>query len=326
MPIAFDPIALAALGGSGRQRLAAKRAGERIAGIGNVCVVRSHRYSRFAKDTLKTMVSKNANSKNDTDKPRLVAAAQSLRDVTGYLETILNHKNIEDWPNALNGLQVENTGNISRIGAAVDACEATLRMAAEREIDFLIVHHGLFWSGLQRVEGASYRKLRLAMDADLAVFSSHLPLDLHPQFGNNALLSRALGFPEPAEPFFFEKGQFIGVKAALALDRNELADRLRQAVGGPVKLIGGGPQRSGIVGVVTGGAGDELFKAAAEGVDTFITGEGSHSTYLAAEEVGLNVLYGGHYATETFGVKALAEHVARKYGLPWEFLDHPTGL
>jgi dinuclear metal center YbgI/SA1388 family protein len=272
------------------------------------------------------MVTKFSNETQAMERPRLVAAAQSLRDVAGYLETLLNHQSIEDWPNALNGLQVENTGNVSRIGAAVDACEATLRMAAEREIDFLIVHHGLFWSGLQRLAGASYRKLKLALDADLAVFSSHLPLDLHPQLGNNALLGRALGFPEPAEPFFFEKGQFIGVKAELDLDRSELADRLRQAVGGGVKLIGGGPRRCGIVGVVTGGAGGDLFKAAAEGVDTFITGEGPHWTYAAAEESGLNLLYAGHYATETLGVKALAENVARKYGLPWEFLDHPTGL
>jgi len=249
----------------------------------------------------------------------------NLAEIVSYLETLLDHAKVGDWPNALNGLQVENSGRIRRIGAAVDVCEATLALAAERGVDFLLVHHGLFWSGLQPVNGANYRKLKRAFDADMAVFSSHLPLDLHPKFGNNALLAKALGFKRP-EPFFFEKGGLIGLKTRLALDRTTLCERLQTAVGGPVKLIPGGPERTGVIGIVTGGAGNELFKAVAEGVDTFITGEGSHWTYTAAEELGLNVLYAGHYATETFGVKALAAHLSKKYRLPWEFLDHPTGL
>ena len=251
--------------------------------------------------------------------------SQSLAKVTAYLETLLDQESVTDWGNAMNGLQVENSGRIQRIGAAVDACEATLRLAVERKIDFLLVHHGLFWGGLQRVEGAAYRKLKLALDADMAVFSSHLPLDLHPRFGNNALLAKALGFKRP-EPFFFEKGRHIGFKARLSVDLTVLRDRLQAAVGGPVKLISGGPARTGVVGVVTGGAGGEIATAAAEGVDTFVTGEGPHWTYPAAEELGINVLYAGHYATETFGVKALAAHLSQKYRLPWEFIDHPTGL
>ena len=250
---------------------------------------------------------------------------RALAEVVDYLHTLLNHDAVADWSNALNGLQVENRGNIRRIGAAVDACEATLQMAAERGIDFLLVHHGLCWGGLQPVKGASYRKLKLALDGDIAVFSSHLPLDLHSRFGNNVLLAKALGF-KGSEPFFFEKGQFIGRKARFVLERGALQRRLETAVGGPVKLIAGGPTRTGVVGVVTGGAGAELFNAAAEGVDTFITGEGPHWSYTAAEELGLNVFYAGHYATETFGVKALAAHLSRKYQLPWEFLDHPTGM
>ena len=253
------------------------------------------------------------------------SACASLKEVAFYLEELLSHSTVADWPNALNGLQLENSGTIRRIGAAVDGCEATLRMAAERGIDFLLVHHGLFWSGLHRLEGPAYRKLKLAMDANLAVFSSHLPLDLHPEFGNNALLAKALGMTNP-EPFFMEKGRFLGQKAKLALDREELRSRLEHAVGGPVKLIPGGPVQTKSVGVVTGGAGGELFTAATEGVDTFITGEGPHWSYTAAEELGINLLYAGHYATETFGVNALAEHLSQRYQLPWEFLDHPTGL
>jgi len=248
-----------------------------------------------------------------------------LREAVAHLEKLLDHARIADWSQALNGLQVENRGSVSRIGAAVDACEATLKMAASRNIDLLLVHHGLFWSGLQRVEGALYRKLRRAFEANIAVFSSHLPLDVHPRLGNNAGLARALGFRK-TEPFFPEKGSLIGLKAEAALDREVLKGRLENAVGGPVKLIAGGPQRTRRIGIVTGGAGSEVFKAAAEGVDTFITGEGPHWSYTAAEELGLNVFLAGHYATETFGVKALAEHVGKKYGLPWEFLDHPTGM
>ena len=250
----------------------------------------------------------------------------STSELASHLAALLDHKNVADWGNALNGLQLENSGWVTRIGAAVDACEATINMAAESGVDFLIVHHGLFWSGAQRVQGPLYRKLKRAMDADLAVFSSHLPLDKHPTFGNNALLAKALGFGADAVPFFFEKGAFLGVKARLPIGRDGLAQRLSGAVGGPVKLIPGGGQEAGVVGVVTGGAGAELALAASEGVDTFITGEGPHWTFTAAEELGINVLYGGHYATETFGVKALAQYVAEKWGLPWVFLDHPTGL
>ena len=249
----------------------------------------------------------------------------NLAEIVGYLETLLDHAAVTDWPNALNGLQVANSGSVWQIGAAVDACEATLTLAAERGIDLLLVHHGLFWNGVQPVTGATYRKLKLALDADIAVFSSHLPLDLHPKLGNNALLAKELGLKQ-TEPFFMEKGRCIGLKGQLDIHRNTLCDRLAETLCGPVKLIPGGPERTGMVGIVTGGAGGELAKAAAEGVDTFITGEGPHWTYAAAEELGINVLYGGHYATETFGVKALAAHLSKKYRLPWEFIDHPTGL
>jgi len=249
----------------------------------------------------------------------------NLAELVRYLETLLDHGGVTDWSNALNGLQVENSGRVGRIGAAVDACEATLTLAAERGIDLLLVHHGLFWSGLQPVRGPVYRKFKLALDADMAVFSSHLPLDLHPKFGNNILLSKALGLKK-LEPFFFEKGSHIGLRTRHVIHRTKLCEQLSAAVGGPVKLLPGGPERTGVIGVVTGGAGGELAKAAAEGVDTFITGEGPHWTYPAAEELGLNVLYAGHYATETFGVKALAAHLSHKYRLPWEFIDHPTGM
>jgi dinuclear metal center YbgI/SA1388 family protein len=249
----------------------------------------------------------------------------ALKKITGHLDRSLKIKSIADWPGAINGLQVENNGAVTKIGAAVDACEASIRKAVEAGVNFLVVHHGLFWDGAQPLAGAQYRKVKTALDANLAIYSAHLPLDVHPVFGNNTLLSKALGFKK-TEPFFFEKNQFIGVKTKRAIDRDELVRRLEGVLGSHVKLSPGGPQKTSHIGVVTGGAGTEVRKAADEGVDTFITGEGPHHSYLLAEELGVNLLYGGHYATEIFGVKALAAHLSRRFRLPWAFIDHPTGL
>ena len=248
-----------------------------------------------------------------------------LREICAYLDDFLRVGQVTDYPNALNGLQLENGGAISRIGAAVDASGYTIAEAAARGVDFLLVHHGLFWSGLQPMTGGQYRQWKRAFDAGLAVYSAHLPLDAHPELGNNTLLCRTLGLGATI-PFFDFKGTKIGLRASVSLDRAELAARLEAAVGGRVLLCPGGPEQAREIGVITGGAGAEARAVAAQGIDTFITGEGPHWTYALAEELGLNILYGGHYATETFGVKALAAHLGERFGLPWEFIDHPTGL
>jgi dinuclear metal center YbgI/SA1388 family protein len=248
-----------------------------------------------------------------------------LNDAVNYLNDLLRVDATGDFPQALNGLQVESSGSISRIGAAVDATEAVIKEAAEAQIDFLIVHHGLFWNGTQRITGAQYRKIRLMMEADMAVYSVHLPLDIHPQVGNNALLAAAIGL-ENGVPFFETSGQPVGLRFNAEVNREVLRDHLERAVGGPVHLAPGGPNLARRIGIVTGGAGGDIAKAAAAGIDTFITGEGPHWSYTAAEELRVNLFYAGHYATETFGVKALAELIARKFALPWQFIDHPTGL
>jgi len=248
-----------------------------------------------------------------------------LDEIVTHLDGLLRKQEIKDLGNALNGLQIQNDGRVTRVAAAVDACEAVLQQAIETGADLLIVHHGLFWSGLTPLTGVQHRKLKLALDHNLAVYSMHLPLDAHPKLGNNALLCRALGFKK-LKPFFEEFGTELGWQVETRISRDELAARLAKAVGGPVHLAPGGPAIARKIGVVTGGAGSEIFKVAKLGVDTFITGEGPHWSYTAAEELGLNLFYGGHYATETFGVKALGAELKRKFRLPWEFLDHPTGL
>ena len=248
-----------------------------------------------------------------------------LRSVTDFLDTYLRISEVADFPNALNGLQLENDGRVTRIAAAVDASEATFRLAVESQSDFLLVHHGLFWEGLSRIAGPQYRRLYLALKNNLAVYSAHLPLDLHPVLGNNALLARAIGL-EGLEPFFFELGQALGFAATVDLGRAELIQRLEAALSRAVWVCGAGPERVRRVGVVTGGAGSSVAKAASEGVDTFITGEGPHSSFGLAEELRINLIYGGHYATETFGVRALAKKLSEHFGIPWLFLDHPSGL
>lgn len=248
-----------------------------------------------------------------------------LAEAVKYLDEILRTREVGDFPQALNGLQVENSGGLTRIGAAVDATEAVIREASQAGVDFLIVHHGLFWSGAQRITGATYRKTRLMMEADMAIYSAHLPLDIHPEIGNNALLAGAIGL-QNGEPFFSTAGQNIGLMFEAEISREVLRDHLSRAVGGPVHLAPGGPVLARTVGVVTGGAGGDIAKAAEAGVDTLITGEGPHWSYTAAEELGVNLFYAGHYATETFGVKAAAELVSRRFALPWQFIDHPTGL
>ncbi len=248
-----------------------------------------------------------------------------LPSLVEYLDRYLHTTSIQDYPGAHNGLQLENSGEVTRIGAAVDACEPVLVEAAARGVSLLLVHHGLFWTPQRQLTGAVYRKFKTAMSHDLAIYSSHLPLDLHPVVGNNALLCKALGFSD-CEPFMPFKDQPIGLKTNASLSLEELARRLEKALGSAPHICPGGPAKTKCIGVVTGGAGAEVAQAAAEGVDTFITGEGPHWSYPLAEELGINVFYGGHYATETFGVQALAASLSKKFRVPWEFIDHPTGL
>lgn len=250
-----------------------------------------------------------------------------LHTIIAHLNKLLKIGAVPDYPQALNGLQLENGGEVTRVAAAVDACLPVIEQAVADNVDLLIVHHGLFWQGAQRIEGSVYQKLKLAMDAGLAIYSAHIPLDVHPKVGNNALLAKSIGMREP-EPFFPWKGIQLGLCGRMGITRERLVDRVTKAVGGttPVHVCPGGPEKVGMVGIITGGAGSEIAAIAEAGIDTFITGEGPHWSYTAAEELGVNLIYGGHYATETFGVRILASLVAKKYAIPQQFIDHPTGL
>jgi dinuclear metal center YbgI/SA1388 family protein len=252
-------------------------------------------------------------------------AMSSLSRLVQYCDRLLKTTEIKDYDRAANGLQVENNGTVRRIAATVDASLATIRRAVALKADLLLVHHGLFWSPSHPWTGKRRELLRLLIRNNLAVYSSHLPLDAHPRLGNNARLCAALGLKN-LKPFFPCFGQRVGFQTRTSLPRALLVERLARATGASPSLLPGGPSVCRRIGVVTGGGGAELTVAAGEGVDTFVTGEGPHWTFAQAEELGLNVLYGGHYATETFGVKALADTLAKRFKLPWVFIDYPTGL
>ena len=247
----------------------------------------------------------------------------SLTEVRSWLDGQLRVAEIPDYPGALNGLQVESDGPVRRLIAAVDASLATIKEA--RSGDLFLTHHGLFWDGSAPIAGRRYHKVKALLEAGAALYSAHIPLDLHPEIGNNVLLARALGVT--VEGWFGRfQGMPIGVHGPLVVDRDALTAKVSALLGAVPKVIPGGPQRVGRIGIVTGAAGGMIAEAKEAGCDTFLTGEGSHHTYFDAMEIGVNVFYAGHYATETFGIKALAERTARQFDLPWEFHDHPTGL
>jgi len=248
-----------------------------------------------------------------------------LAQIVAHCDRLLRTSEVQDWDGAVNGLQVANRGTVTRLAAAVDASHSTIGLAAAAGADLLVVHHGLFWGASHPWTGRRYELLRVLLDHNLAIYSSHLPLDCHPRLGNNSCLAKALGLRR-LQPFFFDKGRYLGLRSGMRLERAELARRLERVTGRAPVVLAGGPTVCRHIGVVTGSAGAELKLAAQAGVDTFVTGEGPHWTFPLAEELQVNVLYGGHYATETLGVQALAAHLSRKFHLPWSFLDHPSGL
>jgi dinuclear metal center YbgI/SA1388 family protein len=265
-----------------------------------------------------------------------MSAGVALHEVVAYLDQYLRIKEVPDETNAVNGLQVENSGRIGGIVAAVDASQATIvgAIAARdpgRPAPLILVHHGLFWEGNVPLTGRRYRRVAPLLDHDMAVYAAHIPLDIHPEVGNNAVLAERLGLQ--VEGWFGNyKGIRMGVwghAPASLSSRESLAgelDRALHTLKGTATLIPGGPEKPGKIGIITGAAGTMLGDARAAGLDTFITGEGPHHTYFDAMESGVNLIYAGHYATETLGVQAMASHLADRFSLDWEFHDHPTGL
>jgi len=253
------------------------------------------------------------------------------QDIATYLDDVLKVATIPDYPQALNGLQIENAGPIERLGAAVDFSARTVDGAARAGINFLLVHHGAFWGGLRRLVGPAYRRFCSVFRNDLAVYAAHLPLDAHQRFGNNVLLAEELQLL-PSAGFARYENFPIGVSGESELSTAELFQRLEAFArkwGGVAKASAFEPSRRTHRWAICTGAGasaDTLREAASAGIDTLVVGEGPHYSAVDAPELGIAVLYGGHYATEILGVRAVTAHLAERFSIPWEFIHAPTGM
>ena len=254
-----------------------------------------------------------------------------LDDIVAWLDKELRTAEINDYPAALNGLQLANSGSVTHVAAAVDYSLAVVRAAAERKADLLILHHGMFWSGLSRIVGPRREQLSTLLTKDIAVYSSHLPLDLHARFGNNALLAREFDLVASGG-FASSQGVEIGLRGESDVSTADLADKVRAFCSRHGRDLVTTPIRSGqrtMKWGICSGAGastDTVDEALSLGLDTIIVGEGPHHTAVRAADYGLTVFYGGHYATETPGVAAIADQVAKRFKITSSFIDSPTGL
>jgi dinuclear metal center YbgI/SA1388 family protein len=254
-----------------------------------------------------------------------------LASIAAHLDALLRVRETPDHPAAVNGVQVEHRGPVIKIAAAVDTSARTIRGAVDAGANMLLVHHGLFWGGLQPLTGPHYSRVRLLLDHDVALYSAHLPLDAHPTFGNSLLLARAIGL-EPAAGFARHETIDCGVRGPADIATAELVSRLdvfAKSHGGRAVASAMSPDRRTRHWAICSGAGvsaDTIREAVAHGIDTLVSGEGPHWSAVDAEEKGLVVVYAGHYATETLGVRALAEHLSTAFSVPWTFIAAPTGL
>lgn len=258
---------------------------------------------------------------------RQIKKTPSAQFITKELDHLLRIMAISD--SSRNGLQVESKRPVRVVAAAVDASLASFDAAARAGADLLIVHHGLFWGDAPVFDPLVLRRVRRLVDYGLSLYASHLPLDLHPVLGNNACLARALGL-RSLRRFGEYHGQLIGIGGSLphAMTVEQMAARLGRVLGKRPKVWRSGSRVKSIrrVAVVSGGAGDMAPAAAAEGYDAFISGEAGHSAFHPCRESGIPVLLGGHYATETYGVKNVLKWVGKTFGVRTVFLDIPSGL
>ena len=246
-------------------------------------------------------------------------------DLVDYLDQLLDIQNIPDY--GPQGLQIEGSEEVSRIAVAVDAAHAAIDGALAAGAEMLIVHHGIFWGPTRTLTGAFGAKVRRFIEADLNLYAAHLALDAHPDLGNNAELCRLLGL-HPAGSYFNYKGVDVGIVAAplKPLPFDTLVARFTEALQPPLRVQAFGPRTVHKVAVCSGDAARSMEEAHALGCDTLITGELDYTMAHAPEELGMNVIYGGHYVTETLGVQALARHLSDQFGLPWAFIDAPVPI
>ncbi len=249
-----------------------------------------------------------------------------LTTLLDYCQERLKADRIVDFPGAHNGLQVERDGPINHLGAAVDASTPTLEKAIAAGVDLLIVHHGLFWTPLTSLRGSQYQKFKLLLKHNLALLSYHLPLDAHPELGNNTCIAKALGLEGHEWSFSYQKTPLVPTFKTHGYTQKTLKSSLEALFAKTITPIEYGPESLGTIAICSGSGSLAVQEMSALGVSTLITGELRQSCFSIAQEEGLNLYACGHYATETFGVKALGEELAQRYSLEFSFVDNPCPL
>ncbi|WP_457548697.1 Nif3-like dinuclear metal center hexameric protein [Archaeoglobus sp.] len=248
-----------------------------------------------------------------------------LYEIVEFLDDLLKVKEWQDKSN--NGLQVEGKEEIKKVAFAVDACMDVFERAKESNADMIVVHHGLIWGGIDYVKGVVKRRLEFLLKNGISLYAVHLPLDAHPSLGNNAQILKALGL-EPTESFGVYQGKEIGYIGVYDESKplEDVLKVVRENINESLMVLDFGSRNISRIGVVSGRGCFALVEAVEKKVDLFITGEQDHSVYHLAKECGINVVFAGHYATETFGVKALMRVIAGEFDVDVEFIDVPTGL
>lgn len=248
-------------------------------------------------------------------------------ELVRYLDTFFSVSSIADRSD--NGLQIEGAGEVLKVGFAVDYCLASAEAAAESRCQMLICHHGFLWGASVPLRGMEYRRVKRVFESGLSLYGVHLPLDMHPEVGNNVQIARLLSMETEGE-FPVDGGRFRGVLASLKepVSPEVLKKEFDRIFRTDSLMVRGKKDAVQKAAVVSGGGASALAQIVDQGldVDVYITGEPSHSQYHYAAESGVTVLYGGHYATETAGLKALSEHLESRFDLETVFLDLPTGL
>jgi len=254
-----------------------------------------------------------------------------LEKVDNYFKDNLKIDELSSIDISMNGIQVgasdSGSAEIRKAAFAVDACMESFERAAEAGADLLFVHHGLYWGKPLPVSGSHYTRLRFLIDNNIVLYAAHLPLDIHPDFGNNAGICSSLGINNP-EPFGDYRGQKIGFKGELEspVTLDGVLEHLGLSRERALSVLPFGPKEIRRIAVVSGGGTDEVYQAMDEDADLYITGDCSHQIYHPCLERGINLICGGHYHTETWGVRLLAERAAADLGIETVFLDVPTGL
>ncbi|PIZ52103.1 Nif3-like dinuclear metal center hexameric protein [Candidatus Woesearchaeota archaeon CG_4_10_14_0_2_um_filter_33_13] len=246
----------------------------------------------------------------------------TAKEITEFLNKEIEINSIED--KSCNGLQVENTGDVKKIGFTVDACLETFQKSALAGCQMLIVHHGLIWEGIKYIKGNTYKRIKCLIDNNLALYAAHLPLDRHDKYGNNIILANLLNLKD-IKSFGFYGDKTIGFYGQTEVELEQIKEKLKEA-GMNLTCFEYGPRQIKKVTIVSGAFTDGAYQAVSLSADLYLTGENKYNYLQVAKENNLNIICAGHYLTETLGVKALMPLLKEKFGVEVEFIENPVGL